>query len=146
MKSIAVIVSEAAPTEVDEYGIGTNPQEEQRITGLIRKLKILGIEDITVVVEYKNEVLRRKLQKMGIRLVKTAQNHEDIYECFRIGIEIIQEEYDVILGFSGNKIDISQKELAELCVSDETKNDVAAWSKDIAFKSKKSALFETTIR
>lgn len=103
MNEAAVIVSLTPPSSVDEDGMGLNPDLEKQIYHTIRNLRIAGVQEIIVVLTYNAETFRRKLQVMGIRMIKETQNHNvSEVEMYKIGRDNLIEDYDYVSQISIN--------------------------------------------
>jgi hypothetical protein len=97
MNEAAIIVSLSPPTSVDEDGMGLNPDLEKQIYHTIRNLRVAGVQEIIVVVTYKAEPFRRKLQIIGIRMIReTPKNDVSEAGLYKIGKDHLKKDYDYV--------------------------------------------------
>lgn len=103
MSEAAIIVSLLPPTSVDDDGIGWNPDLEKKIYQNIRNLRISGVQEIVVAITYKAEPLRRKLQRLGIMMIKSSNKSDDTEaDLYIIGKQKLSKKYDHILTITIN--------------------------------------------
>jgi len=103
MNEAAIIVSLTPPLSIDEDGIGLNPDLEKQIYHTIRNLRIAGVQEIIVVLTYKAEPFRRKLQAIGIKMIReTPKNDVSEAALHKIGKDHLIRDYDYVAQISIN--------------------------------------------